>query len=210
MQQIVRSMRQEETMSGAFDEMLSPGGGKAFPIEKGQRLVIYQVDGVQVADLLSFNLVDPAERLSMWMSCCVNWVWKLTAPHILVSNRGRDMWAIEEDTVGENYSGGGYCCDALNERWFGSTEMGSCEATFQQSLGPFGIAEFEGDNCLNVFMAVEYTDTNEWRIRECPAGPTDYIVLRAKMDQVVAISNCPVDNDPTNGYRAKPLGVRVS
>jgi uncharacterized protein YcgI (DUF1989 family) len=44
--------------------------------------------------------------------------------------------------------------------------------------------------------------------REAPSRPGDHVILRADMDLLVAISNCPQDNNPCNGYN--PTSIRVT
>jgi hypothetical protein len=195
-----------------LDQVLAPGGAVAFEVRENDRLKIAQVEGGQAVDLLSFNLREPRERLSMWMSCCVNRVWKLTAPHLLVSHAGNDMWSIETDTLAENYCGGGYCRPALNARWHGTTQLASCEANFLRVLRPHGLSEpdFDGDACFNAFMKVDYDPSGEWAIRASPAQPHDHIVLRALMDQIVAISNCPATTSATNAGTTKSVALVVS
>ena len=80
-----------------------------------------------MADLISFNRDDVRELLSMHSSRAVNLNWKLTAPHVLYSNRTRRMWQIEEDLTGENYCGGGYCSEHLNTGRYG--EVGRAPRT---------------------------------------------------------------------------------
>jgi uncharacterized protein YcgI (DUF1989 family) len=99
---------------------LAPAGNISFEIEAGQRFKLSQPEGEQVADLISFNRDDPRELLSMHSSRAVNLNWKLTAPHVLYSNRSREMWKIEEDLTGENYCGGGYCSEHLNIARYGA------------------------------------------------------------------------------------------
>ena len=71
---------------------LAPAGNISFEIEAGQRLKLAQPEGEQVADFISFNRDDVRELLSMHSSRAVNLNWKLTAPHVLYSNRSRGMW----------------------------------------------------------------------------------------------------------------------
>ena len=61
----------------------------------------------------------------MHSSRVVNLNWKLTAPHILYSNRTRAMWKIEKDLTGENYCGGGYCSEHLNVARYGEIGKGA-------------------------------------------------------------------------------------
>ena len=98
---------------------LAPAGNISFEVETGQRLRLTQPEGEQVADLISFNRDDVRELLSMHSSRAVNLNWKLTAPHMLYSNRTRPMLQIEDDLTGENYCGGGYCSEHLNVERYG-------------------------------------------------------------------------------------------
>src|SRR5258705_10446836 len=86
---------------------LAPAGNISFEIDADQRLRLTQPEGEQVADLISFNRDDVRELLSMHSSRAVNLNWKLTAPHVLYSNRTRPICRTEEDLTGENHYGRG-------------------------------------------------------------------------------------------------------
>jgi uncharacterized protein YcgI (DUF1989 family) len=104
---------------------IAPAGHISFEIESGQRLRLAQPQGEQVADFISFNRDDVRELLSMHSSRAVNLSWKFTTPHVLYSNRTREMWKIEEDLTGENYCGGGFCSEHLNLARYGEVAKGS-------------------------------------------------------------------------------------
>src|SRR3984893_19358757 len=104
---------------------IAPAGHISFEIESGQRLRLSQPEGEQVADFVSFNRDDVRELLSMHSSRAVNLSWKLTAPHVLYSNRTREMWKIEDDLTGDNYCGGGYCSEHLDVARYGASAVGS-------------------------------------------------------------------------------------
>lgn len=210
---------QEAAMEGAqrhpaeqFDRVLAPGEAVAFVVPSGWRLRLYQVEQQQVADLVSFALDDPDERLSMYMSRAVNLTWKLTEGHVLVSTDGRDLWTIERDTVRENYSGGGYCNPAVNGRRYDRADAPTCETNLAAALAPFGLGRrsFDADTCLNVFMRVDYEPDGSWLIREPPCVRGDEIVLRSEREQVVGLSNCPQVLNAANAFSLKPLGVQLS
>src|SRR5258708_16915048 len=93
---------------------LPPAGGISFELAAGERLRLTQPEGERVADLISFNRDDTRELLSMHSSRAINLSWKLTAPHLLYSNRSREMGQIQDDLTGENYCGGWYCSEPPN------------------------------------------------------------------------------------------------
>ena len=192
---------------------LAPAGNISFEIEAGQRFKLSQPEGEQVADLISFNRDDPRELLSMHSSRAVNLSWKLTAPHVLYSNRTREMWAIEEDLTAENYCGGGYCSEHLNVARYGAAGNGapSCQVNLEKAVRGYGMDRwsFNIDACFNVFMTVAYDADGGWEIRPPKGKPGDYMILRALMPQIVAISNCPVLFNPCNNFKLKPLTLEI-
>ena len=112
---------------------LPAAGNISFEIESGQRLRVAQPEGEQVADFISFNRDDVRELLSMHSSRAVNLSWRLTAPHVLYSNRTRPMWQIETDLTRENYCGGGYCSEHLNVARYGAAALGApnCQSNLE-------------------------------------------------------------------------------
>ncbi len=192
---------------------LAPGTGVSFEIEPDQRLKLTQPEGEQVADLISFSRGDVRELLSMHSSRAINLNWRLTAPHMLYSNRSRAMWLIEEDLTGENYCGGGYCSEHLNVARYGDGGKGapSCQSNLETAVRGYGMDRwsFNVDACFNVFMTVAYDQDGVWEIRPPKGKPGDYMVMRALMPQIVAISNCPVLFNPCNNFRLKPLMLEI-
>lgn len=192
---------------------LPPGGFISFEVEASQRLRLTQPEGEQVADFVSFGRDDPRELLSMHSSRAVNLNWKLTAPHVLYSNRTRPMWQIEDDLTGENYCGGGYCSEHLNVARYGARgeNAANCQSNLEAAIRGYGMDRwsFNVDACFNVFMTVGYDAGGAWEIRPPRGRPGDYMTLVALMPQIVAISNCPVLFNACNNFRLKPLTLEI-
>ena len=192
---------------------LAPAAGISFEIEIGQKLKLTQPEGEQVADLVSFNRDDVRELLSMLSSRAVNLSWKFTAPHVLYSNCTRPMWQIEEDLNGENYCGGCYCSEHLKIVRYGEVGKGAanCQSNLEKAIGGYGMDRwnFNVDACFNVFMTVAYDANGVWEIRPPKGKPGDYMVMRALMPQIVAISNCPILFNACNNFRLKPLTLEI-
>ena len=193
------------------DEVLPPGGHVGLEVATGQRVRLTDLEGGQVPDFFSFNSADPRERLSMYFSRAANLTWKLTRGHTLYSTGGNPMWAIEEDTLGDNYSGGGYCNERINFVRYGVRGTPSCEANAAAALAPWGLdaSSFDADTAFNIFMNVAYEPDGCWEIRDPRGRPGDYIELRSTMDQLVAVSNCPQLLNRCNGGRLKPLRFQL-
>ena len=200
-------------LSPGQPDTLAPAAGISFEIEIGQKLKLTQPEGEQVADLVSFNRDDVRELLSMLSSRAVNLSWKFTAPHVLYSNCTRPMWQIEEDLTGENYCGGGYCSEHLNIVRYGEVgkDAANCQSNLEKAIRGYGMDRwnFNVDACFNVFMTVAYDQNGVWEIRPPKGKPGDYMVLRALMPQIVAISNCPILFNACNNFRLKPLTLEI-
>jgi uncharacterized protein len=197
---------------GSEPDTLAPGGAVAFVIEAGQRLRLAQIEGRQVADLVSCVADDPDNRLSMFTSRVLARSWRLSVGDVLASTGATDLWRIEVDSVaGEHYTGGGYCNPGLNRRRFGDASGPTCEANFSRVLRPHGLSarHFDGDTCFNAFMRVDYAADGGFVVQEPTSRPGDELVLRALVRQLVAISNCPQTRGPANAGALKPLGVAL-
>jgi uncharacterized protein YcgI (DUF1989 family) len=197
-------------MQVVSETIMEPGGRHHVRVAGGDSLSLYQVEGGQVADLVAVTAEPPHEYLSMWMSCAVNRSWQLTAPHVLVTERGRRMCMITKDTCGANYCGGGYCNPALNSWWHNAPTDPTCEGNIKAGLREIGVdpGTVTGDACLNLWMRVDYEPDGTWVIHESPSRPDDYVTFAAETDLYVAISNCPATRTSTNAGRLKPLVVR--
>ena len=65
------------------------------------------------------------------------------------------------------------------------------------------------DAYFNIFMTVAYDADRVWEIRPPKGKPGDYMVLRALMPQIVAISNCPILCNACNNFQLKPLILEI-
>ena len=65
------------------------------------------------------------------------------------------------------------------------------------------------DTADGLFMTVAYDGNGVWEIRAPKGKPGDYMVMRALMPQIVAISNCPILFNACNNFRLKPLTLEI-
>lgn len=181
----------------------------ALQIKKGQTLRVIDVEGQQVMDYMVFNPNDPAEKLSMVWTNVMNRTWKITKGHTLYSNRAAPMFKITEDTVGMNYTGGGYCTEQGNFLRYGIRGTRNCGDNLERALAPHGIRRRDMDEgCnFNIFMNVAYEPdgTFEIRLPVCKAG--DSMDLEAQTDVLVGMSCCPQERNPCNGFKPTPMKI---
>jgi uncharacterized protein YcgI (DUF1989 family) len=64
-------------------------------------------------------------------------------------------------------------------------------------------------NNVNFFMNVPVLQNGELVIDDGLSDPGGYVDLRAEMDTLVVISNCPQVNNPCNGFVPTPIRVVI-
>jgi uncharacterized protein YcgI (DUF1989 family) len=180
-------------------------------LHRGEILRVIDLEGKQVADLVAFNATDKGEKLSCVYNNLLNGTWKLTKGHTLYSNRARPMFSIIEDKVGLHYSGGGFCSEEINFLRFNVRNTRNCADNLTLAFKPHGIQrqDFDFDCCFNIFMNLTFQPDGSMKIQEPLSKPGDYIDLKSEMDCIIAISNCPQDRNPCNGFNPTPLQIKV-
>ncbi|NLE73865.1 MAG: DUF1989 domain-containing protein [Actinobacteria bacterium] len=193
-----------------LDHTIPAGGFIGLPVNRGQTLRITDLEGKQVVDLVALNAADSGEKLSCVYSVMLNRTWLLTSDHILYSNFARPVFTITADTVGLHYSGGGFCTEEINRVRYNVEQSSNCAANLTEALRPFGIvrSDFDFDCCFNINMNLVYGPDGSMSLSEPLSKPGDYIDLRAEMDLVVGISNCPQDRNPCNAFSPTPILVQ--
>jgi uncharacterized protein YcgI (DUF1989 family) len=194
-----------------FDQIVPARQNIALELHNGETLRVIDAEGKQVVDLVALNETDKGERLSCVYSNFLNATWKLTTGHKLYSNKARPIFSITEDKVGLHYTGGGFCTAEINYLRFKVENTPNCADNLTQAFKPYGIQrdDFGFDSCFNIFMNLTYQPDGSLKLDEPLSKPGDYIDLKAEMDSIVAISNCPQDRNPCNAFNPTPIQVQI-
>lgn len=193
----------------ATDRIIAPKAYLGLELRRDQVLRIEDVEGKQVPDLVCFNLADPTERLSNNNSMQIQRRWRFSTGDILYSDEGNPMLRIVADTVGIHHPSGGCCNEAMNFRRYGERGTPNCLDNLARAAAPFGVTKKEIPGAFCPFMNVVRHPDGAYEIVEPTSGPGDHIEFRAEMDLFVAISNCPQERNPCNGFKATALRVIV-
>src|SRR5205823_14774641 len=189
-----------------FEEELPARGRLAFKLYAGQACRIVDVEGKQVADLVCFDLHDREDKLSVNNTGLMNKTIFISTGHSLYSTKATKLMTIIDDTCGVHDLIAGSCSEGTNRARYGVRGTPNCRSNFEQALAPYGIPLREVPYSFNVFMNVPVTKERT-EILEPVSKPGDHIDLRAERDLLVAISNCPQERNPCNGFNPTPLAV---
>jgi len=210
-------MRKESELlpgEALFRRVIPAGDYWIDTVKTGQTLRIVDVEGNQAADTLFFNAADVAERYSavdtireqrnLYLSCGSN----------LLSTSGNLMAQIVADTVGRHDTLGGACAAESNTVRYALDKrtMHACRDSYLLAVArhdQLGLGKRDLSHNINFFMNVPVTTDGGLTFADGLSGPGQYVELRAAMDVIVLISNCPQLNNPCNAYNPTPLEVLI-
>jgi uncharacterized protein YcgI (DUF1989 family) len=192
-----------------LDEIIPPRGGTAFPMYAGQLCRVIDLEGQQVADFLCFDRHDPVDKLSVENTQLLNGTLFISTGHVLYSPRCTPLMTIVADTCGVHDLISGSCSEQSNALRYKVRGTPNCRSTFERVLRPHGIPLAEIPYSFNIFMNTTVSPEGRTRIEEPKSQPGDYVDLRAEIDLLIAISNCPQERNPCNGWKPTTMQVIV-
>lgn len=183
-------------------------------LRAGQRLRIVDLEGNQAADTLFFNAADVADRYSAVDTIREQGNVYLSCGSKLLSISGNVLAEIVADTVGRHDTLGGACASESNTVRYGLEKrtMHSCRDSYLLALAQhdaLGITKRDLSHNINFFMNVPVTPEGGLEFADGLSGPGQYVEMRAAMNVIVLISNCPQLNNPCNAYNPTPLEVLI-
>ena len=181
-------------------------------MKEGETLRIVDLEGNQAADVLFFNAEDPSERYSMSDTLREQAAIYLTAGTMLKTNLNRDLLEIVADTCGRHDTLGGACATESNTVRYDLEKRGmhACRDSWMLAIGEreeFGLSKEDIGHNINFFMNVPVTPDGGLQFADGISAPGKYVELKAKMDTLILISNCPQLNNPCNAYNPTPIEV---
>jgi urea carboxylase-associated protein 1 len=193
-----------------LDEVVPAGEPWTGVVRAGQSLRIVDLEGNQAVDTLFYNAADTAEHYSAQNTIQAQGRIYLTTGTVLLSNRGNALLRIEEDTCGRHDTLGGACSAESNTVRYSleKRSMHSCRDSFLLTLAKQGaLTKRDLPSNINFFMNVPVTPAGELRFADGISAAGRHVQLRALIDTLVLISNCPQLNNPCNAYNPTPIRV---
>jgi uncharacterized protein len=199
--------------SASFRQVVDSGLGFSRRIRRGETLRIVDLEGNQAVDTLFYNADDPSERYSAQDTVLAQRALYLTTGSKLMSSEGNVLLTITADTCGRHDTLGGACAAESNQVRYAidKRSMHSCRDTFLLELAQHLPHMTKRDiTCnINFFMNVPVTPEGGLRFADGISDAGRYVEMRAEMDVLVLISNCPQLNNPCNAYNPTPVEVVV-
>jgi urea carboxylase-associated protein 1 len=185
-------------------------------VKAGQMVRIIDLESQQAVDALFYNAADFAERYSAQDTLAAQAAsgkpYYLETGSVLLSNERRPMVTLVADTCGYHDTCAGACsCESNTVRFGHETRfMHACRENFLAELQKYGMGKRDLVSNVNFFMNVPIRPDGEMTVDDGVSEPGGYVDLRAEMDILLLISNCPQVNNPCNGFNPTPIRIIIS
>jgi len=208
----MRTKTPRNTGDAVYDRVVAARTPWSQILRKGQVLCIVDLEGRQAVDTLFYAADDFGERYCAQSTLAAQRSAYIGAGTRILSNRGRVMATMLADSVGEHDTSAGACsCEANTVRFGHHTRyMHACRENFLVELARYGMTKRDIVSNINFFMNVPILPDGELAIVDGASKPGDTVELRAEMDVLCVISNCPQVNNPCNGFNPTPIRVLIS
>jgi urea carboxylase-associated protein 2 len=177
-------------------------------VPRGRTLRIVN-GGTGSVSALFWNMDDTSERYNAGDTVKVQWHAHLSKGRVLFSDMGRVLMSITGDTCGRHDFIAGGSTPFSNDRKYADPTLRNSRDNFRLAVGKYGMGVKDVPPCMTFFAGVSTTDHGrfEWTGGNDTQG--DYIDLRAEMNVLAVLSNCPHPLDPSPVYAPKPVEAIV-
>jgi uncharacterized protein len=212
---LVKSPRVPE--QAIFAEDVRAGDSFVYEIKRGQFVRIVDLEGNQAVDTLFYNSQDYSDRYSAQDTIRDQQNIYLTTGTKLISSARNVLLTIVADTCGRHDTLGGACSTESNMVRYAIEKrfMHACRQSFLKGAidwsdktgREFGKRDLTAN--INFFMNVPVTPAGKLTFEDGVSDAGKYVELRAEMDTLIVISNCPQLNNPCNAYNPTPVRVLI-
>jgi urea carboxylase-associated protein 2 len=194
-----------------WEETVAPGGYATRRLTRGSRLRLIDLKGDACASLMVFNAEMPTERLNVADTVKVQWNAYLGAGKLLLSDMGRVLMTLLEDEAGTHDAFCGTSNAVTNAAKYGEGRNSGAYPNgrdrFLLGAAKHGLGRCDVHPCINLFKGARIEEDGAITPMVGPFEPGRELVLRAEMDVIVVLANCPHVLDPRPDYTATPLRI---
>jgi len=193
-----------------WDEVVAPGCATSVALPRGGHLRLTDVEGDACAGVLLHRADRPIERLNVADTVKVQWQAYLAEGALLLSDMGRVLAAIVEDTSGRHDALCGTTTRVANEARYGDGAVdGPCpngRDRFAVALAKWGLGRRDVAPNVNFFKGARVADDGALHFDGAPR-PGLHFTLRAELPLIATVVDVPHPLDPRPGYEVTPLRV---
>lgn len=152
--------------------------------------------------LAAWSAADTSERMNLPDTVKVQWTTELTKGRVIFSDMGRVMLSITEDSSGAHDALTGGSSLATT----GDIKTRNTRENMVLAVAKLGLDRRDLPALMSFFAPVRVDGEGRFEWRPSLLGGQDWVELRAEMDLLIALSNCPHPLDP-DAARTPPAMV---
>jgi urea carboxylase-associated protein 2 len=194
-----------------WEETLGAGGYAGKELGRGACLRLIDLRGDACASMLIFNAERPVERLNVADTIKVQWNAYLQPGRLLLSDMGRVVMSIVADDAQTHDTFCGPSNGRTNANTYGDGanwgEHPNARDRLLLGAAKFGLGRKDVHPCVNWFKGVRVAPDGTTMLQAGPFTPGRGVVLRAEMNVIVVLANCPHVLDTRTQYSVTPLRV---
>ena len=175
----------------------------------GEILRIVDLEGQQAVDFLCYNADDSTDRYNAANTIKLNGNIYLGKDAGIWSVRARKLMTFVEDTCGSHDTLYGCCSVEIDDVRFGKNNGRGCQDNFETELAKHGLDSKDVVANINLFMYVPVENNGDIAIAPGVSKAGDYVDLRAEIDVLAVLSNCPEALNNAAGGAPTPIRVIV-
>ena len=170
-------------------------------LNRGEAIRLVNTHGNSCVSLQAWNRADTSERLNHADTIKIQWAASLRKGRVVLSDMGRVLFSVIEETSGGAHDAvTGASTAATNQQRYGDQPLRNTRDNFILAAGKLGLDRRDVHPCLSFFAPVGVDTDGRFVWHEDQRHSGDFIDLRAEMDLVIALSNCPHPLDPSSTY----------
>lgn len=194
------------------DLVIPAGGSWSGVVARGRTLRIVDLEGRQGVDFLCYGHPGTEERYHAANTLKKAGTLRLTAGHTLYSDMARPMFTVTADSYGVHDTIAGCCSAPSNRLLYDVADTPGCRENFLKELARHGLGRPDIVANVNFFCDVPVHEGGRLEplmFRPATSRAGDHVDLKAEMDCLAVISNCPQVNNPCTAGRPTPIRVQV-
>lgn len=175
-------------------------------LRRGEALRISDPAGLSSVAMIGWREEDTSERINCADTVKVQWSAAISKGRVILSDMGRVLFSLIEDTSGAHDLMVGGSTPASAFQALGETARNTHE-NFIAAAAKLGLCLRDIPPCVTFFAPVSVDAAGRFLWNANRKRPGDFVDLRAEMNAILALSTCAHPLDPARPQAARPVAL---
>jgi len=173
-------------------------------LKRGEALRMSDPTGRSSVAMIAWREEELTERINCADTVKVQWSAVVSKGRVILSDMGRVMFSLIEDTSGAHDLMVGGSTRASSAAAYGAASRNTRE-NFMAGAAKAGLGPRDIPPCVSFFAPVSVDANGRFIWNETVKRPGDFVDLRAEMNALVVLSNCAHPLDPARPSPSGPI-----